>query len=96
MENYNEQSLQYLRAKKKVKKVKGFYIHALVFILVNLFLLVLKLQKSDEVEIHDFGAMVFWGIGLIAHGLSVFMPNFFLGKDWEERKIKELMDKDKR
>ncbi|RZJ51219.1 MAG: 2TM domain-containing protein, partial [Chryseobacterium sp.] len=37
----------------------------------------------------------FWGIGLAAHALSVFLPTFVLGRDWEEKKIKELMDKNK-
>jgi uncharacterized integral membrane protein len=44
-----------------------------------------------------------WGIGLLCHGICVFKKNSFLngsykksvfGKEWEERKIKELMDKD--
>ena len=39
--------------------------------------------------------LFFWGIGLVAHGLSVFVPQFVLGKDWEERKIRELMEKNK-
>lgn len=95
MENYTEENLRYLRAKKRVKKVKGFYIHALVFVLVNLFLILLKFQKSDELNLHDAWGMGLWGVGLMAHGLSVFMPNFMLGKNWEERKIRELMEKDK-
>jgi uncharacterized membrane protein len=95
MENYNDESLKYLRAKKQVKAIKGFYIHALVFVLVNFLLLGLKFQKNGEFHIHKFWGIGLWGIGLLAHGLSVFMPNFILGKDWEEKKIRELMDKDK-
>jgi hypothetical protein len=34
-----------------------------------------------------------WGIGLAAHGLSVFGLEGFWGPDWEERKIKEMIDK---
>jgi hypothetical protein len=33
------------------------------------------------------------GIGLVAHGLSVFGLGGFLGSEWEERKIKEIVDK---
>ena len=48
-------------------------------------------------NIDDFAPRLsfFWGIGLLAHGLSTFLPYFILGKDWEERKIKELMDKER-
>jgi hypothetical protein len=34
-----------------------------------------------------------WGIGLFFHGMSVFVFSKFPGKQWEERKIKEVMNK---
>jgi hypothetical protein len=36
-----------------------------------------------------------WGIGLVAHGLRAYGYNPLFGKNWEERKIKEFMDKDR-
>jgi hypothetical protein len=42
-----------------------------------------------------FSTAIFWGIGLMAHALSVFLPSMIIGKDWEERKIKQLMEKEK-
>jgi hypothetical protein len=33
---------------------------------------------------------------LSVHGLSVFGTQKILGKDWEERKIQELMDKEQK
>jgi len=36
-----------------------------------------------------------WGIGLVAHGIGVFGLSGFLGADWEERKIKQIMEKDR-
>lgn len=94
--NLDEES-SYQRAKAIVKKRRGFYIHLLVYIVVNIFLIVSMLSASDltwsSPELY-FTAL-FWGIGLLAHGLSVFMPHFILGKDWEERQIKKLIDKDK-
>ena len=35
-----------------------------------------------------------WGIGIVIHGLTTF-PFGIFGKEWEERKIKEYMEKDK-
>jgi hypothetical protein len=43
----------------------------------------------------NFSTAFFGGIGLAAHGLSVFLPSLIMGKDWEEKKIKELMEKEK-
>jgi hypothetical protein len=37
-----------------------------------------------------------WGIGLAAHGLATYRWMPFLGKEWEQRKIRELMDQEPR
>lgn len=36
----------------------------------------------------------FWGIGLLIHALRVFDRFPFFGNDWEQRKIKELLEKE--
>ena len=94
MEISKEKEFRYLQAKKRVKEVKGFYIHALVYILVNLAIVLLKYYKNGTIHFQEWG-LGFWGIGLLIHGFSVFIPNFFLGKNWEERKIRELMEKER-
>lgn len=94
MENYDNNNPRYKAAKKRVKEIKGFYIHATVYVLVNMFLLALNVQKGESLaDIDNYWTAIFWGVGLLAHGLSVFLPNLILGKDWEERKTRELMDK---
>lgn len=94
MEDINKHDTRYLEAKRKVKKMKGFYIHALVFVLVNLFIIAKNIQEGQTLsDMDNYWTAIFWGIGLLAHGMSVFGTNIFLGKDWEERKTKELMDK---
>ena len=102
MEINNENNIKYLNAKKRVKQVKGFYIHALVFVLVNAFIIMMKVINGQhvagepQIKISQFLTIIIWGVGLVAHGLTVFLPNFILGKNWEEKKIRELMDKDKK
>lgn len=91
---------RYNLAYKRVKKIKGFYVHALVYVLVNLFIILTRnnynVFKSDEFWNWDvFSTAIYWGIGLGFHGFSVFGKNIFFGKDWEERKIQEFMDKEK-
>ncbi|MGM5470848.1 2TM domain-containing protein [Flavobacteriaceae bacterium LMO-SS05] len=99
MEHKHFEQERYFRAQKKVKSIKGFYSHALVYVVINLMIVVINLQNLEQGESyfqwHNFTTLGFWGIGLLAHGLSVFMPSIILGKDWEERKIKELMEKNK-
>ena len=99
MENNKEQDIRYREAEKRMKKIKGFYIHAIVYVFVNIFIVASKaIDRENGENFWDwdiFTLPLFWGIGLAAHGLSVFLPTFILGKDWEEKKIKELMDKNK-
>lgn len=101
MEINNENNIKYLNAKKRVKQVKGFYIHALVFVLVNAFIIMMKVINGQhvagepQIKISQFLTIIIWGVGLVAHGLSVFLPNFILGKNWEEKKIREIMEKNK-
>jgi hypothetical protein len=98
-DNWNSDN-RYEIAYKRVKKIKGFYIHALVFVLVNLFILISIYNRSvfgNQVFLRweTFSTAFFWGIGLLAHGLSVFGRDLFFGQNWEERKILELMEKNK-
>lgn len=100
MEFYNKSTHQYQLARKRVKKIKDFYIHLLVYLFINTAIVAVNTQDEGFMTgLKDWGnyfTAFFWGIGLFFHWWSVFGPNLFFGKDWEERKIKELMKKDQR
>ena len=94
-----EREEAYIRAKKKLDKLVGFYWHLAAYVVVNLFLIILIGFNRDAGEsfwsFPTFATAFFWGIGLAFHFLGVFGPNFMFGKDWEKKKIKEFMDKDR-
>ncbi|MFH1501654.1 MAG: 2TM domain-containing protein [Candidatus Eisenbacteria bacterium] len=85
----------YERAKKRVEELKGFYHHLLVYVLVNLFLFVLNVLTSRG-DWWFYWPLLGWGVGLGAHAASVFAGRGFWGKEWEERKIKQIMEKERR
>ena len=97
-ETEENQDPRYSMAYKQVKRIKGFYTHLLVYVLVNGFLI---FGSGSFQNYHDFwrwetfSTAIFWGIGLFFHGLSVFGKNIFFSSDWEERKINELIEKEK-
>ena len=98
MENYqNSEEAKYERAKKRVRAVSGFYKHLAVYIIVNTVLILIKYFKEDKdfYEFNTFSTAFFWGIGLAFHALGVFYNHVFFGKNWEDRKIREIMEKDK-
>ena len=99
MENSYFEQERYDRAKKQVRRIRGFYTHVIVYVVINLMLVVINIQNLEPGESYfqwrNFITLGFWGIGLLAHGLSVFLPSIVAGKNWEDQKIKEIMDKEK-
>lgn len=100
-----EKTERYLRAEKKVDKLKGFYIHLLVYIFVNLFISTKKIMRNlengetFEQAFFDLGTFIVWmawGVGLAFHAFNVFVDNGLLGNNWENRKIQEYMDEEDR
>lgn len=86
--NYKEESA-YFRAKKRVDAIRGFYGSLLSYCVVIPVLVFINLKFSSKFQWFWF-PMLGWGMGLIFHGFGVFG----LGSNWEERKIKEIMDQD--
>lgn len=90
---------RYMRAKKKVEKLKGFYGHFASYIIINAFILALiafNLDKGESFwQFGHFSTAFFWGIGIAFHAAGVFGPDLMLGKRWEERKIQEYMSNKK-
>lgn len=87
----------YLRAKKRVEAISGFYWHLVSFIVVNVFLILLIGLNSGQgfTGFGTYATAFFWGIGLIFHFIGVFGFNFILGRNWEQRKMEEFMEKER-
>lgn len=85
---------KYEKAKKRVKEIKGFYSHLTSYILVIFFLMYINLRFSPE-HIWFYWPILGWGTGLFFHAARVFNIIPFFGKDWEDQKVKEFMDKDR-
>ena len=84
------------RARRRVQEVKGFYLHAAIYVLVN-FGLIFVYAFSGAGGFWPIWPIMGWGVGLLAHALGTFrlVPSFF-GKDWEERKTQQYLDKEKK
>jgi hypothetical protein len=97
MEPAFEEQARLEKAKKKVKAIKGFYSHLAAYVIVNIILIVNHWADLEPGESFwhwsTFSTAFFWGIGLSCHAFGVFGTDVFLGADWEDRKIKELMEK---
>lgn len=66
MENFNQNNIKYLEAAKRVKRLKGFYIHAVVYFLVNVFIVIQNVKSGASLSNMvitgrlSFGVSDFW------------------------------------
>jgi len=79
-----------LEAKRRVARLKGFYIHSAVFLLVMLGLAALNISLGPPYWVA--WVVLGWGIGLIGHAFAVFGQRSGVVAAWEQRKLKEIMD----
>lgn len=85
---------KYIRAAELVRSRRKYYGKLLTFAIACLFFIGLN-YYLDKLRYPWFLWVVgFWGLGLAIEGFKLFGTNLIFGKDWEDRKIKELMEKD--
>jgi hypothetical protein len=84
---------RYLRARKHVEDVRGFYTHLGVYLIVNTLLFTINYLTSPGAW-WFYWVTLFWGVGIAFHALGVFVGDRIFGKDWEERKIREYMERE--
>lgn len=83
----------YRRARRHVRSLMGFYRHLAIYIILSVFFMTVDYLFTFG-EWRLYLALLGWGIGLAFHALNVFTLGPIFSRDWEERKIKEFMDKE--
>ncbi len=89
-----ERQNKLLRAKSRVEELKKFYSGLISYALVIGMLAAINYYIDEWRYPWFLWAAFGWGIGIIFQAVKLFAKNPFLNKNWEERKIKEYMDKD--
>ncbi|UOX32837.1 2TM domain-containing protein [Flavobacterium sediminilitoris] len=90
----NDEFERYQKAQKKVKELKGFYRHLLVFVIVMIGLIYINLKYTPEV-LWFIWPMIGSIVPLVFHGAKISNSFPFFNKDWEEKKIKQFMEEEK-
>jgi len=90
--NYTEGE-RYYQAQKRVKEIREFYEHLTVYLLCNPIVIVVNLMTSPG-YLWFIWCLSGWGFAIVMHGLKVFRISPIFNKDWEERKIKEILEKE--
>ena len=81
----------YEKAKKRVEEKQGFYIHLIIYIIINALLIIINL--STDAQYYWFKwPLIGWGIGVLCHAVGVFF--FYEGSTITERMIEKEMKKE--
>jgi len=85
-------------ARRKVKKLKGFYIHAFIYAIG---MTVFILKEYYGVSFYFFPiqhincfVMSIWSIFFLMAAVKILSEYHFFGKDWEKAKIKRIIEKE--
>ena len=81
------------REARQILKRRTFYLHLSVYVAVNLMLIAIWALVGGGFPWFLFPLMG-WGIGLVAHGAYALGSGRFLGEAWQERKIREEMERE--
>jgi len=84
----------YVRARKRVDELKGFYYSLISYCFVIPFLIFIWYQFSRHTIQWFWFPMFGWGLSLVFQAYRVYVDNGPLGGSWEKRKIEEYMRKD--
>ena len=87
---------RYEKAKKRVDELKKFYGNLVTYVAINIILIIINLVTSPG-SLWFYWVTIFWGIAILLHASRVFiLKGKFLGEEWEEKKIRELMEKEEK
>src|SRR5262249_426069 len=87
--NVSAQDAKLIKARRRVAAIKGFYVHVFIFAFIMLGLGALNLAVGGPWWV--LWVLLGWGLGVVAHALSVFGRTSKRIADWEDRKIRQLM-----
>ena len=79
-----EQRQEQLLAYSKVRRLKGFYLHVIRYVVVIAGLALINLMTSPN-NIWFIWPMLGWGLALVIHALAVFTRFTLFSTDWERR-----------
>tara|TARA_R100000935_G_scaffold8302_7_gene17425 strand:- start:57379 stop:57681 length:303 start_codon:yes stop_codon:yes gene_type:complete len=93
--DYNtDKQNKYLRAKERVAEIKKFYTGLISYVVVISMLAAVNYYVNQWSYMWFLWAAFGWGIGLVFQAAKAYQWSPFMGKNWEERKLKEFMEEE--
>lgn len=82
------------RAKKRIEELKGFYANIISYMIIIPCLAGLNYWTNQMEYAWFLWAAMGWGVGLLFHAVGIFLFKGLWGWQWQERKMKEFMERE--
>lgn len=94
MEMENNKDNKYFKAKQRVAEIKKFYTSLMFYVVFICALAGLNYYTNELRNPWFLWAAFGWGIGIFFQAIKTFRWAPFIGKDWEEKKMKQFMEEE--
>ncbi len=85
---------KYKRAVSRVSAIRKYYGSVIMFILFTIIFVSVNYYSNGLRYPWFLWIIGFWGLGIFIEGFKLFGLDLMLGRNWEKRKIKEVMRKE--
>ena len=87
-ETTNSQTAQERIAFKRVQRLRAYYLHLLMYLVINAGCIAINLLTSPD-KLWFFGTLLFWGLGLLVHTLTIFVFDKYFTGEWELAQVEK-------
>lgn len=95
----SEQRELYENARRRTKQKKRLFQHFVIFLVGAVILIILNVVIGYREDFMPLGydwfvlAIIIWSFFFLIHAINVFVTSNFMGKEWENRQIEKLVNK---
>ena len=75
---------------RKARRMRDYYLHLLIYVAANAGCIAINLFTSPD-RLWFVGLTLFWGIGLLAHTLRIFIFDRYFDGQWERAYVEKLL-----
>ena len=87
-ETTNAQTAHERIAFKRAQRLRGYYLHLLMYLVVNGGCIAINLFTNPN-NLWFVGTLLFWGLGLLVHTLTIFVFDKYFTGEWELAQVEK-------